>query len=136
MDAWYTEIINEKNNNRVLPAYIGTEFENPTVLNRNDAKGTPVAWRNDDVLGYWDVKVVQAGRYDVTLQFIDTIDEPGNLHLKLYPQYFVQENTEQTDRLTFEGIDLKNGDCRLEAYYQTNRGGLIFPLYVSIHKLD
>lgn len=136
MDAWYWEIINEKNNNRVFPAYIGSENENPAVLNRNDAKGTPVAWRQEDVLGYWDVKVVQDARYDVTLRFISPIEEPGNIHLKLYPQYFVQENDEPSDRLTFENIELKMGECRLEAYYRTNTGRLIFPLYVSILKLD
>jgi hypothetical protein len=69
MDAWYDEIISENNNNRVFPAIIGSNFENPVILNRNDAKGTPVAWGQDGVLGYWDVEIQETGNYDVHLAF-------------------------------------------------------------------
>jgi len=136
MDTWYEEIIAEQNNNRILPAYVGTEYENPTVLNRNDAKGTPVAWRQENVLGYWDVKVVETGSYNVTLQFIRPISEPGNIHLKLYPQYFIHHNEEYADQLKIENIKLKQGEFKLEAYYTTNKGEYIFPLYVSLERLN
>ena len=135
IDIWYEEIISEKNNRKVLPALIGSGFENPTILNRNDVKGTPVAWRNEDVLGYWDLEILETTQYDVELQFINMVDEPGNMHLKLYPQYFIEKNTMESDRLTFRNIELKQGGCKLEAYYQTNRGRRIFPLYVSVRKL-
>ena len=136
MDTWYEEIISEKNNNKVFPAFIGSEFENPTVLNRNDAKGTPVAWGQSDVLGYWEVKVLKTEKYDVTLHFIDTVREQGSLHLKLYPQYFVQKNLLEADRLTLPNIELKQGEFKLESFYKTNKGKHIFPLYVSLHKLN
>ena len=136
MDAWYEEVISAPNNNRLLPAFIGTEYENPTVLNRNDAKGTPVAWRQEDVLGYWDVKVVETTNYNVTLHFIELISEPGGVHLKLYPQNFIQYNATYADQLTIENIELKQGEFKLETYYTTNKGEYIFPLYVSIERLN
>jgi arylsulfatase A-like enzyme len=136
MDAWYEEIISAPNNNRFLPAFIGSEYENPTVLNRNDAKGTPVAWRQEDVLGYWDVKVVETANYDVTLHFIEPISAPGNVHLKLYPQNFIQRNATNADQLKIENIELKQGEFKLETYYRTNKGEYIFPLYVSIKRLN
>jgi len=136
MDAWYEEIISEPNNNKSLPAIIGSEFENPAVLNRNDAKGTPVAWGQDNVLGYWDVRVQETANYDVTLQFIEEVREQGSLHLKLYPQNFVQGNSIEGDRLTLKNFELKKGEFKLEAFYRTNRGRHIFPLYVSLKKLE
>lgn len=136
MDSWYEEIIDEKNNNSVLPANIGSDFENPAVLNRNDAKGSPPPWGRGSVLGYWDVKILETGNYDVKIQFIDTISEEGNLHLKLYPQYLVQNNSAKSDALSFKNIALQQGDYKLEAYYQTRKRQFIFPLYVSIQKLD
>jgi len=136
MDAWYEEIISAPNNNRLLPAFIGSEYENPTVLNRNDAKGTPVAWRQEDVLGYWDIKVVETANYDVTLHFIEPISAPGNVHLKLYPLNFIQRNATNADQLKIENIELKQGEFKLETYYRTNKGEYIFPLYVSIKRLN
>ena len=135
IDDWYEEIITERNNKWILPAYVGTEHENPTVLNRNDAKGTPVPWGQDDVLGYWDVKVMETARYDVSPVFIEPINEPGNLHLKMYPHYFVQNNEPNSDKLAFKNIELKEGEFILELYYRTDKGRHIFPLYVSIEKL-
>lgn len=136
MDNWYDEIMAEKHNNHLLPAHIGSEFENPAVLNRNDAKGTPVAWRNDNVLGYWDVKVLESANYKVTLQFIDEIEGPGNLHLKMYPHYFVQKTSIQSDKLSIDNVKLRKGDYKLETYFTTNKGRSIFPLFVAIEKLN
>ena len=136
IDAWYKEIMAEENNNKVLPAYVGSDAENPTILNRNDAKGTPVAWRNEDAMGYWDINVMETSRYEVALQFINQVNEPGNMHLKVYPKYILQKNVEQSDWLTFENVELKKGFFKLEAYYTTNKGRNIFPLYVSLKKLD
>ena len=136
MDSWYDEILTEKNNTSILPAYIGSEYENPTVLNRNDAKGTPVAWGRDNVLGYWDVKVLEQSNYDISLHFIDTISEQGNLHLKLYPHNFVQKNAMISDVLGFKNLNLQQGDFKLEAFYRTAKGRYIFPLYVTLQKRD
>jgi len=136
MDAWYDEIILEENNNRIFPAFIGSDFENPVILNRNDAKGTPVAWGQDNVLGYWDVEIRETASYDVTFHFIDEIEEPGNLHLKLYPQNFIKGNSMNSDQLSFKNIELKQGQFKLESFYRTNKGQYVFPLYVTVHKLD
>jgi len=135
MDEWYEEIMSEPVNNSVLPAYIGSKFENPTVLNRNDAKGTPVAWGQDHVLGYWDVKIVETASYNVSLQFMHQVTEPGSIHLKLYPQYIIEPNTTESDKITLENVKLNAGDYKLEAYYRSNDGKNIFPLYVSVKKI-
>jgi arylsulfatase A-like enzyme len=128
MDAWYDEIISENNNNRVFPAIIGSNFENPVILNRNDAKGTPVAWGQDGVLGYWDVEIQETGNYDVTLHFIESVKDPGTLHLKLYPQNFIQRNPVVSDQLSFNNIELKRGEFRAGSFLSIKSWKIHFSL--------
>ena len=115
---------------------IGSDFENPVILNRNVAKGTPVAWGQDNVLGYWNVKIQETAKYTVTLHFVDSVKAHGNLHLKLYPQNILQKILLDSDRLTLKNIELEQGEFKLEGYFTTNKGKNIFPLYVTVHKLD
>jgi len=137
IDDWYDEIISEKNNTRSFPAYIGTPHENPVILNRNDAKGTPVAWTQENVVNYWDVKSLEAGVYNITYHFIKPINESGKAFLKLYP-YNLEEVRDNPgiNELTFNNVKISQGDYRLVPYYQTKKGNIIFPLYVSVNRVD
>lgn len=137
IDNWYDEIIAEENNNRNFPAYIGTKYENPVILNRNDAKGTPVAWAQDNVLGYWDVKAPEDGTYNITYHFIRPVNEAGKAILKLYPYNFEEECSNTNLReWTFKNLKIKKGEYRFEPYFQTNSRKLIFPLYVNVKRVD
>lgn len=137
IDVWYDEIINEENNNRNFPAYIGTPHENPVLLNRNDAKGTPVAWTEEGRLNYWDVRVIEEGIFDITYYFVNPLEGPAKVSLNLYP-YNIDENCKQagTKGWTFKNVRIKEGDYRLEPYVQTSQGKYIFPMYVSVSRVD
>jgi len=137
MDAWYEEIIAEENNKRSFPAYVGTPYENPVILNRNDAKGFPVAWTEHTHVNYWDVKVVEEGMYDIGFHFVNPVVEIGKMCLNLYP-YNIDEHFSDTGKneWTFRNIHLIDGSYRLEPYFQRRDGSIIFPLYVSINRRD
>jgi arylsulfatase A-like enzyme len=47
--------------------HIGTSFENPATLTRQDWRGPTAGWAENS-LGYWEVDVRQAGRYRVKLR--------------------------------------------------------------------
>ena len=138
MDAWYDEIIAETNNNRSFPAFIGTGHENPVILNRNDAKGTPVAWTQGNALNYWDVRTLEDGVYDITCHFIEPVHEPGTAILKLYPLHVTEEVPDPAGlgRWTFREVKINRGDYRLEPYYLARGREIIFPLYVSVKRVD
>ncbi|MDX2430707.1 MAG: sulfatase-like hydrolase/transferase, partial [Bacteroides sp.] len=137
IDQWYDEIINEENNNKNFPSYAGTPFENPVILNRNDAKGTPVAWTEEGRLNYWDVRVVEEGIYDITYYFVNPLEGPAKVSLNLYP-YNIDENCKQagTKDWTFKNVKIKEGDYHLEPYIQTGQGKYVFPMYVTITRVD
>jgi arylsulfatase len=127
IDDWYNEIISEENNNKIFPAFVGTSYENPVLLNRNDAKGGQK---------YWDVKVVEDGIFDIQFHFQEEIEEPGEMHLQMYPYNLVQKNTKPMKELTIEGQKLKKGDYLFEPYYKTGSKKFITPFYVSIRRID
>ena len=137
IDAWYDEIIEEENNNRTFPPHIGTIDENPVILNRNDAKGTPVAWTDEYRLNYWDMKVVADGIYDITYHFLKPVEGTGKVCLNLYP-YNIDEDCDQTgaEQWTFKSVEINEGNYVLEPFFQTRQGRFIFPLYVTIHRTD
>jgi arylsulfatase len=136
IDDWYNEIISEENNNKIFPAFVGTSYENPVLLNRNDAKGTPANWRQNTNLNYWDVKVVEDGIFDIQFHFLKEIEEPGEMHLQMYPYNLVQKNTKPMKELTIKGQKFKKGDYRFEPYYKTGSKKFIMPFYVSIRRID
>lgn len=137
IDDWYDEIIREENNNKSFPAYMGTKYENPVILNRNDAKGTPVSWSGESRLNYWDLRVVEDGLYDIRYHFVKPTEEPGKVCLNLYP-YNMDENCDQSGikNWTFKNVKVKKGDYRLEPYMQSKEGKYIFPFYVSVERVD
>lgn len=136
MDAWYDEIVSEKNNKKIYPAFIGTSYENPVILNRNDAKGTPVAWTQDNVLNYWEVKAPEDGVYDISCHFIEPVNEDGKAYLQMYPYHLVAENKDTISQLTFKNVKIAKGDYRIEPYYQIRKGEYIFPFYITIKQID
>jgi len=137
IDEWYDEIIEGKNSHRSFPSYIGTTHENPVILNRNDARGTPVAWRQENVLNYWDIKALEDGVYDITYHFIEAIDEPGKAFLRLYP-YHIEEAWDQPgiSEWTFKEVRINKGDYRLVPFMQTKKRNIIFPFYVSVNRVE
>ncbi len=47
---------------------LGTKFENPVTLSRQDWRGPKAGW-NPDSLGYWEVDVRESGVFEITFRF-------------------------------------------------------------------
>jgi arylsulfatase len=136
METWYLSTVRHPNNRKIHAPIVGTKFENPLVLNRNDAKGSPGIWTQEEIFGYWDISVSEAGTYSVEAGFIREIAEPGTLYLKLYPFQYATASPGKTDHLKIENVRLDPGNYRLEIYFQQKNGKCIFPLYTSMERTD
>ena len=136
MEAWYIKTVSNPNNRRDYPAIAGTQHENPVVLNRNDAKGSAGIWDQEEIFGYWDVRIATSGKYLVKANFIKDLKEPGTLYLKMKPYQYAANATEITNEISISDIFLDAGDYRFEIYFQTKSGKNIFPLYSSILKTE
>ncbi len=136
MEDWYFKTAAHPNNRKSHPAIVGTKNENPVVLNRNDAKGSPGIWIQEEIFGYWDIRIAESGKYSVKVKFIREISEPGTLFVKLYPFQYASVSSEIGDNMKIDNIFLNADDYRFEVYFQTKSGKRIFPLYASIEKVN
>ncbi len=132
-DKWYRDILWEENLGRPLAPVVGTEFQDEIILNRNDAKGPPGIWAQDDIYGYWDISFATTGMYKIKVHFRDTISSPGRLTLKISPvqRTAVIENTGIIG-YTFRNVYIPEGNYFLDCWYEPLGGRRMMPFYISV----
>ena len=72
-EAWFQDVSSTRNFEPPL-IDLGTTFENPVLLTRQDWRGPLASW-SDNGLGYWEVNVKAGGTYECTLTFPPTAAE-------------------------------------------------------------
>ena len=92
---------------------LGTPHENPSVLTRQDWRGTE-SW-HDGQVGCWGVTVAEAGRYRITVQ-IQKSAAGGEAVFRLNGVELKQDVGKETSRFTFPEAQLPAGDGRLETW--------------------
>jgi arylsulfatase/arylsulfatase A len=114
-EAWFADVGSTRPDNYAPPRiYIGTRHENPVVLTRQDwrhIKDRPWAPHSN---GYWELYVAKSGKYNVRLRFPRT-NANGMATLEFAGLRKVKEISSGQQAVTFEGIKVKQGDCRLLA---------------------
>lgn len=107
---------------------IGTKFENPVTLTRQDWRGPRAGWESDS-LGYWEVEVTQAGDYEITLRF-----PPANGPAKACFQSgtLVLEGRLEKGAVShkFSAVTLKAGSARFEPFLKLSSSS------VGVHYVD
>jgi hypothetical protein len=112
---------------------LGTEFENPVTLTRQDWRGPLASWEPAG-LGHWEVSVAREGDYGVTFRF-PAMTEPGTAILKI-GQVSIQTDLEISDsEVTFEHVSLPAGEARLEAILQPQGRDAVGVHYVDVKRL-
>jgi len=134
LDRMIHEITNSvhlKNPQRVI---IGSEYENPVYLNRNDALGTRGIWTQAEIYGFWKVKVLE-GRYNIRFGFIEPLEKNGRMFLETNSVIIRSEiNNTSTDVIQLNNVYLSEMECDLTPYYSIG-GRNKFPLWVELEKL-
>ena len=82
MDNSIDDLLDSENIKNPPRIIIGSEFENPTVLNRNDASGERGIWAQNDIYSYWKVNF-KKGTYDFKFKFKDSITSKGTLFTEI-----------------------------------------------------
>ena len=131
-DRWYAAIMQSPHLKEAQHIRLGTPNENPTILNRNDAKGDEGIWAQDRIYGYWDVHIEQDGFYDFNFVFRESLNQEGTMKLRLGTTQRSLRNTDPTARqLEMKGVFLKAGISRLEPWYRTREGNHL-PFYIEV----
>ncbi len=131
-DNWYNNVLKE---HKVLRISIGSEHENPVLLTRNDWRGPlGTGWTNEEAFGYWDVKVVNEGTYDVELIFINNFSRNGTLTFRMSPYQWRYENADTTTNIIrLKNIHIPRGEYMLESWLYDGKKK-ISPFYIRITK--
>ncbi len=134
LDEIYTELIASENLINQQAVEIGTPYENPVYLNRNDAGGSRGIWAQEEVFGLWHVKF-NPGTYNFRFKFIQPVQKGGQMMLEtkgiIHQKKNIQENV---DILELNNITLPEMECDLIPTYMV-KGKRILPFWVEVEKV-
>jgi arylsulfatase A-like enzyme len=132
-DEWYGEVM-ESENLKIQRIQIGTKFQNPVTLGRNDTKGASAKqWMSESGMGYWDVMVAETGLYDIEVRFFNPVEVPGITTIRFGTVQRTMETEIQDNLISFKDVKLKKGPCIAEAWHQY-RGKIYAPILMEVSK--
>ncbi len=134
MDNIYNELINSKNIKNKPRIIIGSEFENPTYLNRNDASGQRGIWAQNEIFGFWRIKAL-SGKYNFRFKFNNLNLTSGEMVIEVGSQVYSKKvEVDDNGYALMENIHLNEGEFDLTPFFRYQRKN-IFPFWVEINKL-
>ena len=134
LDHEYQELISSPNLIDPPRIIVGSEFENPVVLNRNDASGDRGIWAQEEVFGKWHVHIKE-GRYNIEFKFIEPITPGGKMILETGTIIHQAENKGETDIIKMDNVMLPELNCDLIPFYTVERKRIL-PFWVSMEKIE
>ncbi len=135
MDLRYNELIQSSNLMNPPRIQVGSEYENPVFLNRNDAGGERGIWAQEEVYGKWRVSINEA-YYNVKFRFVKPVPKGGKLYLETGARINQANNdTDNVDFLEMKNIFLPTMDCDLIPFYMVG-DKKIFPFWVEMQRLN
>ncbi len=135
LDRTYNDLISSENLINQPPIIVGSKFENPIILNRNDAGGDPGIWDQEEINGNWKLKI-QKGNYNIKFKFLKPLKANGRMYLEantIIRQ--IQNKKEGTDIVEMKNVYFPDMDCELRPYYSIESKN-IFPFWVEMERID
>jgi arylsulfatase A-like enzyme len=112
-DDWFDDVSSTRPDNYAPPRiHVGTAYENPVVLTRQDwrhIKGRTWAANSN---GYWMLYVAESGKYELKIRFKGNRGS-GKIELKAGDQILNKPFTKDQPELLFNNVLLKKGDVNL-----------------------
>jgi arylsulfatase A-like enzyme len=135
LDKTYTDLISSKNLINQAPIIVGSKFENPIILNRNDAGGERGIWDQEEVYGHWKVNIKE-GHYNIKFKFIKPVKANGSMYLEANTMIKQMQNKKEgTDLIEMKNVYFHDMDCELRPYYSIDSKS-IFPFWVEMERVD
>jgi len=132
-DGWYQEVIYGSALTDPPRIVIGSEYEDPVVLNRNDWKGGKInPWTSTNAFGYWDITFEKNGLYDARLVFSEPLQDRGRVFIRAgTTQRSITVSETGSNELHLPGIPFRKGDYMFEAWFYSGVN-VYTPAYIEI----
>lgn len=115
-------------------AIIGSQYENPVILNRNDADGERGIWDQEELYGKWRVKFME-GHYNIRFIFLKPLKGNGQMMMETKSIINQKVNTaENTLELKMNNLFFPEMECDFIPYYMVS-DKTIFPFRVEIERI-
>ncbi|MEX1238634.1 MAG: arylsulfatase [Cyclobacteriaceae bacterium] len=135
MDRKYEELIRSENIVNPPLIAVGSNHEDPVILNRNDADGERGIWAQEEIFGKWRVSI-REGRYNVRFKFIKPVEPGGQMYLETGPVIHQIKNVfKDTDIIEMKNVSLPQMEGDLIPFYSI-ASRRIFPFYVEIERIE
>ncbi|MEM1138167.1 MAG: arylsulfatase, partial [Bacteroidota bacterium] len=113
LDQYYKALVASDNLINTPRVIIGSENENPIILNRNDASGERGIWSQEEIYGKWKVRIKE-GTYNIKFKFIEPIKSGGKMYLETNTIVNQMKNEENnTDIIEMKEVYLPEMSCDL-----------------------
>lgn len=110
---------------------IGTKYENPTTLTRQDWRGTG-GWDDTDV-GYWKTQAAVTGNYTIQMQFSNPVESDSTAKLQINDALLTASIEKGHDQVTYKDVHIDKGYAQMKGWVET--GGNVFGVkFVDIVK--
>jgi arylsulfatase len=135
LDETYNELISSENLINQPRIIVGSKYENPVILNRNDAGGQRGIWAQEEIYGKWKVSI-EKGYYDIKFKFINPVKANGRMFLEANTMVKQMINDkEDTDIIEMKNVFFSKMDCDLIPFYAIDSKNIL-PLWVEMKKID
>jgi len=135
LDSVFIDLVSSENLINRPRIEIGASYENPVILNRNDADGQWGVWAQEEIFGFWRVKINE-GRYNIRFKFIKPVPAGGRMMVEVGSFIIrIDNGSGETDMIEMKNVYLPLLECDLVPFYLTG-GKRILPFYVELERVD
>ena len=132
MHQTFLELVNSENLKNPPRIMLGSDFENPVYLNRNDAGGQRAVWNQEQAYSFWKVDINREGLYDLKFKFLKPLPANGNMNLEIGQSIQQKFNSnDNLDLIEMKSVYLPKGFNDFTPFYMFQKGNY-FPLYVEV----
>ena len=132
MHQTFLELVNSENLKNPPRIMLGSDFENPVYLNRNDAGGQRAVWNQEQAYSLWKVDISKEGLYDLKFKFLKPLPANGNMYLEIGQSIQQKFNSKDNlDLIEMKSVYLPKGFNDFTPFYMFQKGNY-FPLYVEV----
>ncbi len=135
LDRFYKELINSENLINQPRIIVGSQYENPVILNRNDADGQRGIWAQEEIFGKWKISIYE-GHYNIRFKFIKPVKVNGRMYLETNTIVNQMKNERiDTDIIEMKNIYFPKMNCDFIPFYSEGSKNIL-PFWVEIEKID
>ena len=133
-DRWFHDVSNTRPKNYEPPRIpVGSVYENPVVLTRQD-------WRRinenpwlEEATGYWRLKAEQTGKYDILVRFRNK-GNTGLVNLTVSGKPYKQPLPKEQREIIFKNVKIEKGDVDLQAWFEISGNKKVGSWQVEVKK--